>query len=145
MKPNLNTFWNLAAVLLPLAVTGTSLLEAAPAAPSVDTNAPPMSVFIIPDNPKEGRDPFFPNSMRVYKDRPAPPGATNLSALKLQGISRGRNGAFAVINDETFAVGDEATVKIDTGKIDVRCIQIKGNTVTVEAGGQILTLILSNP
>jgi ABC-type uncharacterized transport system ATPase subunit len=104
-----------------------------------------MSAFIIPDNPKEGRDPFFPNSIRVYKDRPAAPGTTDVSSLHLQGISKSGNHVFVVINGETFAEGDESTVKTDTGKIDVICKKINANSVVVEAGGQILTLhYLSN-
>jgi hypothetical protein len=145
MKPTAKTFRKLAALLLPMAFAGLSHLTAAPVAPSADTNTPPMSVFDIPDSPKEGRDPFFPNSMRVYRDRPAAPGATDLSALRLEGISIHGNRVFVIINGETFAPGDEATVKTDTGKVDVRCIQIKGNAVTVEADGQVLTLIYSNP
>jgi hypothetical protein len=145
MKPIANTLRNLATMLLPMAVVSLSPLAAAPVAQFADTNAPPMSAFIIPDNPKEGRDPFFPNSIRVYKDRPAAPGTTDVSSLHLQGISKSGNHVFVVINGETFAEGDESTVKTDTGKIDVICKKINANSVVVEAGGQILTLhYLSN-
>ena len=129
MKPIANTLRNLATMLLPMAVVSLSPLAAAPVAQFADTNAPPMSAFIIPDNPKEGRDPFFPNSIRVYKDRPAAPGTTDVSSLHLQGISKSGNHVF----------------KTDTGKIDVICKKINANSVVVEAGGQILTLhYLSN-
>ena len=143
MKPTANTFRNLAAALLPMAIVGLSALAAAPPAPSVQAE-PPKSVFVLPDSPKEGRDPFFPNSIRPYQDRPAPGGAPELSSLKLEGITRARGHVFVIINNVTFGVGDEADVKTPTGKVDVRCVQIKTDSVVVVAGGQILTLILSN-
>jgi hypothetical protein len=146
MKLIANTFLNLAAsALLPMAVVGLSPLTAAPVVPSAGTNAP-QSVFVMPDSPKEGRDPFFPNSIHPYQEAAQQTGrAPELSALKLEGITRGRGHFFAIINDVTFGVADEADVKTPTGsKIHVRCDQIKENSVVVEAGGKILTLILSN-
>jgi hypothetical protein len=100
----------------------------------------------MPESPKEGRDPFFPNSMRPYVEAHAQPGmAPELSSLKLEGISRHGNRVFVIINDETFAVGDESDVKTATGRIHVLCVQIKTDSVVVEAGGQALTLTLSSP
>jgi hypothetical protein len=142
MKPIANTFRNLMAVLLPMAIVGLSPLIAAP---PVQTEAP-KSVFVLPDSPREGRDPFFPSSIRPYRDRPTPGGAPELSDLKLEGISRSRGHVFAIINDETFGVGDDEDVKTSTGnKIHVLCVQIKADAVVIEAGGQTLTLTLSNP
>jgi hypothetical protein len=144
MKPIANTFRNIAAALLPMAVVGLSPLTAAPVVSSAGTNAP-QSVFVMPDSPKEGRDPFFPNSIHPYQEAAQQTGRPpELSALKLEGITRGRGHFFAIINDVTFGVGDEADVKTPTGKIRVRCDQIKENSAMVEAGGQNLTLILSN-
>jgi hypothetical protein len=141
MKPTANTFRNLAAGLLLMTVVGLSPLAAAP---PIQT-APPKSVFVLPDSPKEGRDPFFPNSIRPYQGRPAPNGSLlELPTLKLQGVSRSRGHIFAIINNVTFGVGDETDVKTPTGKISVRCVQIKTDSAVVVAGGQILTLILSN-
>lgn len=143
MKLAANTFLNLAAVFLPLAVVELPL-AAAPIMPSASTNAP-QSVFVMPDSPKEGRDPFFPNSMRPFVETHQLNNTQpELSALKLEGITSGRGHFFAIINDVTFGVGDEADVKTPTGKIHVRCVQIKANDVVVEAGGQLLTLTLSN-
>jgi len=143
MKPIANIFLNLAAAFLPMAMVGLSPLKAAPSVPSAGTNAP-QSVFVMPDGLKEGRDPFFPNSTRPYRDRPAPAGASELSDLKIDGITRARGHVFVIINNETFGVGDEADVKTPTGKLHIRCVRINDNDVTVEAGGQFLTLTLSN-
>jgi hypothetical protein len=143
MKPTANIFLNLAAALLPMAMVGLSPLKAAPSVLSTDTNAP-QSVFVMADSPKEGRDPFFPSSMRPYRDRPTPDGSSELSDLKIEGITRARGHVFVIINNETFGVGDENDVKTPTGKIHVRCVQINDNNVVVEAGGQLRTLTLSN-
>lgn len=105
-----------------------------------------QSVFVLPDNPNEGRDPFFPNSMRPYPKQPQPQGVVAYSDIKLEGISRARGNAYAVINDVTFGVGDEADVRTaHGGKIHVVCKQIEDDSAIVEAGNQILTLTLSNP
>lgn len=149
MKPTTNTFRKLVAVLLPMAAVGLSpLMAAPPVAPAADTKVPSQSVFVMPASPKEGRDPFFPNSFHPYQEAQAQSGAQpELSSLTAEGISRSGNRVFAVINGETFAVGDEDDVKTPTGKIHVRCIKINAssNSVVVEAGGQILILNLSNP
>jgi hypothetical protein len=112
--------------------------------PSADTNVV-QSVFVLPDNPSEGRDPFFPNSMRPYPRPPQAPAATPISDIKLEGISRSGGNVFVIINDVTFGVGDDADVKTPHGKIHVLCKQIEDNSAVVEAGGQILTLTLPNP
>jgi hypothetical protein len=145
MKLILKKLRNLSAVLLPTVVVGLLPLMAAPVISSTDTNTPSQSVFDLPDNPKEGRDPFFPNSKRPYMDRPNPNGTSDVTSLKLGGISRHGNIILAVINGETFAPGDDADVKTDTGKIHIRCIQIKASSVLVASGDTIVTLTLSNP
>ena len=145
MKPAASTFRNLSAALLLAVVAGSSQLAAAEDVPSTDTKVA-QSVFVLPDNPKEGQDPFFPNSMHPYQGRPLSPGVTVISDLKLQGITRARGNVFVIINDVTFGVGDDADVKIARGgRVHVVCKQIEGYSAVVEVGGQILTLTLSNP
>ena len=55
-------------MLLLAAFSAVALQAAAP--PSSKTNSPepeiPKSVFILPSNPKEGKDPFFPKSVHPY-------------------------------------------------------------------------------
>ena len=51
-----------------------ALLLPVVAAPGTQTDAPEVvshSIFVIPTNPQEGRDPFFPNSSRPYESAPA--------------------------------------------------------------------------
>jgi hypothetical protein len=144
MKLIIITFRNLA-ILLPMMVAGLSL-RAAPMIVPASTNAPAQSVFTLPDSPKEGRDPFFPNSPRPYVESHQQNNTQpELSALKLEGITGRGSRALAVINGETFAAGEESDVKTAGGKIHVRCMQIKTSSVVIEASGQILILALSNP
>jgi hypothetical protein len=145
MKSSAITFRNLSAALLLAVVAGSSQLAAAEDVPSADTNVV-QSVFVLPDNPREGVDPFFPNSPRPYQGRPPTPGTFVSSDLKLEGITRAHGNVFVIINDVTFGLGDDADVKTPAGnKIHVLCKQIEANSVVVEVGGQIFTLTLSNP
>jgi hypothetical protein len=41
-----------------------------------------------------------------------------------------------IINNHTFAEGDEEDVSTPGGRIRVRCVEIRGNSVLVEADGQ---------
>jgi hypothetical protein len=143
MKPPANTSRYLAVALLAVAFSNFSPLATAQAVPPDATNVV-QSVFVLPDNPKEGRDPFFPSSIRPYRDRPSNI-VTQLSDLKLEGITRVGSRVFVIINDVTFGIGDDADVKTSTGgKVHVLCIQINADSVVVEVGGQTLTLKISD-
>ncbi len=61
-------------------------LAAAPVPASADTNAPIKSVFLLPSNPNEGRDPFFPNSTRPYEDIISKH-AVDVTSLEIKGFS----------------------------------------------------------
>jgi hypothetical protein len=112
----------------------------APAAP-VAQPAPPevvsRSVFVVPANPQEGRDPFFPNSTRPYEAVSATqPHIGDVSLLILRGISGPPDHRLAIINKYTFGVGDEETIVTPQGPIRVRCVEIKDSSVVIESGGQ---------
>jgi hypothetical protein len=115
-----------------LLVAGAWSLAAAPA----DTNAPVSSVFTLPSSPSEGRDPFFPNSMRPYEDamvkvkRPA-----ELTSLQIKGFSQIGNQRYVIINNHTFGAGDEGDVITPDGRIHIRCLSVGIDSVMVESGG----------
>jgi hypothetical protein len=114
---------------------------AAPAQPN-EAKAP-RSVFTLPVNPKEGRDPFFPNSTRVYEA--AVVGRTaGLVSLVLKGFSASPDHRIVVINNHSFAAGDEGVVITSDGRIRIRCVEIKEHSVVVEANGQRQELIIQN-
>ncbi len=83
--------------------------KAAPAKP-----APARSVFVIPTNPREGRDPFFPDSLRPY-EASATAQTPVANAFLVKGISYEHGRAMVIINNHTFAVGDEGDVLTASG------------------------------
>jgi hypothetical protein len=128
--------------MLAAALSGGSL-AAAPASPAPKAIQIPHSTFIIPTSPKEGCDPFFPSSTRLY-DSVAPTHIAAVTSLLLRGISGPPGHRLVIINNHTFADGDQGDVAVPGGKIHVRCIEIKAASVVVEAGGQRRELTFSN-
>ncbi|MGA2852952.1 MAG: hypothetical protein ABSE90_02305 [Verrucomicrobiota bacterium] len=163
MKPRAHTFQCLLAALLSLAAFSPLPLPAAPPAapeavpgqkppPNVKPDVKleiPKSVFVCPKNATQGRDPFFTASTRIFDNNPdnqsKNPGPS-LTDLTLKSILGNSPHAFAVINNHTFAPGDEGDVITQNGRrLHIRCVDIdtKAVTVTVEAGGASVTLTLS--
>jgi hypothetical protein len=148
----------LAAALLGLTFT-TRAAQTPPAAPAASTakattNAAPAELelpksdFIIPTTPQEGKDPFFPWSVRVYPRAPVvTPSVTNVPPnivvqLDLKGISGAVNRRLAIINNQTFEVGEEGEVAVSAGRVKVVCKEIKDESVQVLVNGQERTLHL---
>jgi len=99
-------------------------------APTVDTNAY-RSVF---DN--KGRDPFFPNSSRQALQASADSaGEQPAVVLVLKGVSGSAEHRLAIINDRTFAVGDEDEVVTAAGRIRLRCVEIYDDNAVVVIDG----------
>ncbi len=93
----------------------------------------PLSQFVMPANPKAGRDPFFPSSMHPYAVKVS----TNKAAvaevtLTLNGITPGK---FVMINGRTFSEGEEGDVKTAAGPRRVRCLKIKDDSAIIEMDG----------
>ena len=97
------------------------------------------STFIVPANTKDGRDPFFPESTRTFEAMIAA-SQTNrtaeITSLKVPGISGTSGKLLAIINNHTFAVGDEGDVLASGGKVHLKCIQITPTYVVVEVNGR---------
>ena len=109
--------------------------------PSSATNAVlpaiPKSVFVVPKTPKEGCDPFFPNSVRVYASNlPKTNRVSGPISLELKGLSGTPERRLAIINDYTFAEGETNEVNTPTGRVRVHCLQIKDDSVIVEVAGE---------
>ena len=146
MKTRAHTFQYLLAALLPMAAVGLLPLFAAPPPQPAKMEIQP-SVFAIPNNAAEGRDPFFPGSTRVFDANPAKqsqgPSLTDLTLKSILGTS---TRAFAIINNHTFAPGDDEDVTTKTGqRLHIHCVNInpKAGTATVEANGMSEVLHLS--
>ena len=109
----------------------TSSLAAAPA----DTNAPSKSVFIRPTNPNEGRDPFFPNSMRPYQDFVPKHNSAEPTTLVIRGFSEISGHRYVIINNHTFGEGDEGDVITPGGRVHIHCLTVGMDSVLVETDG----------
>jgi len=131
-----------AGLVMALAAGAAPAKSPAPAKPE----APPHSVFNLPTNPREGRDPFFPTSNRPYESATAgKPHLADVSALVLRGISGSPDNRLAIINNHTFGVGDEGDLVTAQGRLHVRLVEVKSNSVVIEAGGSMHELKYSNP
>ena len=119
-------------------LAGAPMLAAAapPApAPKVDTNAPILSVFVIPSQPSEGRDPFFPNSTRPYEQAITKHHSVDVTSLKIKGFSEVAGQRYVIINNHTFGEGDEGDVITPEGRLHIKCLSISLDSVLVESGG----------
>ncbi len=126
------------AVLASLLMAGGTV-EAESAAPVPAAGRRALSVFILPSNPAEGRDPFFPTSPRPYEGQLVPGTKSqemDSGLLVLQGISGLPSRRFVIINKHTFAAGDESDVLTSRGRLSVKCLEIKSDSVVVEVSGQ---------
>jgi hypothetical protein len=105
---------------------------------------PAVSVFAYPNNTSEGRDPFFPASSRLYAISPDNQArAPSLTDLVVKAIIGTPPRVFAIINNHTFAPGDEGDVTLKAGRrLHIHCLDInpKAGTVTVEASGASVVL-----
>lgn len=109
---------------------------------AAETNRPPAavvfpkSVFVDDAN---GKDPFFPNRQRGVVPRPSPdpaPKEPDWKALQLRGITGVGDQRFALINNLTFAKGEEGEVKVKNGKIKIRVLEVKERSVIVQIDGR---------
>jgi hypothetical protein len=146
MKPRAHTPQCLLAALLFMAFAGPVALSAAPMAQHAKLDIQ-QSVFAYPNNPPEGRDPFFPSSTRVYDSNPEKQvHGPSLTELTLHSILGTPPRLFAIINNHTFASGDDEDVMTKSGqRLHIRCVDInpKAGTAVVEADGISQVLHLS--
>jgi len=131
--------------LLLVSATG-KVIEQVP--PSLKPNQLIASVRAVLNKPAGGLRPVLP----PRKDRDFPPepvpelpmfsGAkthppqvhTNLVVRTISGKASRR---FALINSETFSVGDSAVVKLGDNKVRVECLEIGDRSVTVRVEGEL--------
>lgn len=124
------------------------------------TNAAALDfVSVFDEKPTNGRNPFF--RMTRVATIPGAPGseATGLAALAappkpkietmliLSGIMGTSRQRVALINDRTFEVGDEATVRAGDRQAHLRCLEIGAQyaVVVVDGSAESLRLVLKKP
>jgi hypothetical protein len=106
---------------------------------SVPTFTPveiPLSVFVAPATPKEGRNPFFPQSIATQPVVKASPGAQiDMSGFVLNGITSPPRRT-AMINGRTFEPGEEGDVKLPNGaKVLIKCEEIGADSTVIVVNG----------
>lgn len=132
---------NLIVVALAAAGLTAARGEPAKAAPV----KPPVSVFVMPVGPRDGRDPFFPESTRPYEDAaPAKPHAVETISFVITGHSVEHGEEMVIINNHTFAVGDEGDVLTPSGRVHLHLLAIHGETAEIEANGTRREINISN-
>ncbi|HTD85970.1 MAG TPA: hypothetical protein VK850_05290 [Candidatus Binatia bacterium] len=141
MKINSHIQFRSAILFAFLCLTSARAAEA-PAPAKADTApghvSPYISVFT--DNRTFGKDPFFPKSRRreitpvavkdlVLKEGELPQG------MVLKGLSGTKEKQLAIINNYTFAEGEEAEVRIINILYRVKVIEIKERSVIISVNG----------
>ena len=109
---------------------------------------PVRSTFSLPKQFSEGRDPFFPESTRVFQAvMLESPGRSKveISSLAVKGYYRDAKGAFVIINNHTFTVGDEGDVLTTGGRIHLKCVDVLPNAVVIEFNGSMHQLPINLP
>lgn len=113
----------------------------ADAAKAPDPKAPPAkppapaSVFAMPTSAREGRDPFFPDSTRPYEENKPASTLLDVNSFAVKGISIEHGRAMIIINNHTFALGDEGDVLTTSGRVHIRLAEIRHSSVIIEVNG----------
>jgi hypothetical protein len=113
---------------------GAAEITPAKASLMLGTNTIPKSVFI---DDARGKDPFFPQSTRRQNKAvvPTPDPTVGPTSLVLLGIIGPPERRFALINNQSFAAGEENRVRVPGGSTLVKCIEIRESSVIVTIQG----------
>jgi len=98
----------------------------------------PKSVFVVPTQPKDGRNPFFPQSSTGFQAPKPVVSNTEIDAslFVLNGITSPPKRT-AMINGRTFEPGEEGDVRLPTGaKVRVKCQDIRRDSAIIQVNGQ---------
>src|SRR3569832_283773 len=99
--------------------------------------ANPPSVFTIPSQPSEGRNPFFPQStVQVIVAKVTAESPIESFNFTLNGITSPPKRT-AMINGRTFEPGEEGEVRMPGGaKMLIKCEEIKAESAIINIGGR---------
>jgi hypothetical protein len=112
-----------------------------PKAPTPAASAPaaepevPKSVFEFPRNPREGRNPFFPES-QANVEQPKPKNTVAPMVFVLNGITSPPRRT-AMINGRTFEPGESGDVRLSGGtKVTIKCTEIGDASAVIMVGNE---------
>jgi len=113
--------------------TGSHATNAIQAILSVEI---PQSIFTIPANPKEGRNPFFPQArIEAPVNKTPKENSTDTTGIVLNGITSPPKRT-AMINGYTFEQGEEHEVRRPDGsKVMIKCEDIRADSAIISLGG----------
>jgi hypothetical protein len=137
MRPINIHSWKVTPVLLAITWTVSALgASNTPPAKGAKTDSN-RSEFVMPSSPADGRDPFFTDSNRPYEAAMAGTKSKDeISLLIFKGLSGTPDNRLAIINNHTFAVGDDEYVLTSQGRVHIHCLEILDHSVIVEVSGQ---------
>jgi len=131
-------------LIVALAAAGLPPLFGQPPAPAPAKPVPAHSVFVMPASPREGRDPFFPESPRPYEEAVTSTNRADASAIAVKGISVEHGQTMVIINNHTFAIGDVGDVRTPGGAVHLRLVEIRAGAAVIEINGARRELRLDN-
>lgn len=102
------------------------------------------SVFQMPASARDGRDPFFPDSLRPYEESATVTNRPAATILTVKGRSSEHGHVMLIINNHTFAVGDEGDVLTGGKPAHLRLVEITADTAVVEVNGSRRELRIAN-
>lgn len=91
----------------------------------VEVNAPTRS--------RKAQEPAGP--LPLWGGAPTSP-PPKYSDLALKNLSGSKNRRLALINNQTFAAGESALVRLGDGQVKVRCLEIRESSVVIQVEGQ---------
>ena len=132
-----------------LAVCGLALLSITTysAPPSKDAKKPevkrsattgevviPLSVFVVPATPKDGKDPFFPASTRPYVNLQPIVKGQKPQVIEVPLILTGITPSLklGMVNGKTFSEGEEGDVVVNGVRKKIRCLKVKEESIIIE-------------
>ena len=116
------------AALAPRAVAEAASTNASRSAKSTVAAPIPKSIF----DEAAGKDPFFPRRTASSVSKAVQTSQASVSDFTLNGITPFGPKPNAIINGRTLEKGETGEVKVPGGgKVLVRCVEIKENSVTI--------------
>src|SRR5260221_3545623 len=131
---------------VPVLILIASLSSALAAMPHLDEVVSTKSAFT--DDPRFGKDPFFPKSKRrvaveVVARISATPDASAfnqvIGSVVLKGISGVAGRRLALLNTKTLATGEEADFKVNNQLVKIKCVEVREKSVVIGLEGSTET------
>ena len=119
---------------------------AAAPAPAAAPQEPEQIKSVFVDRPNFGRDPFFPNSSRrgrIVQDTVVEPVA-NFNNIVLKGTSGTAEKRLAILNNKTFAAGEEGELRIGGQPTKIKCVEVREKSVVISINGVTRELFLGS-